>query len=61
MEKEISKIYSDFGNQVIIDTDNPIRSKNITWAVSSFIDMLECVISGVTQEECKSIEKGKEE
>ncbi|MBK3332055.1 hypothetical protein GWK41_03105 [Persephonella atlantica] len=60
-DKDLSRIFSDFGNQVVIDTDNPIRLEEITEAVCSFMDMLECVISGITEEECKSIEKGKKE
>jgi len=58
--EELYTLFTDFGNQVIIDIGSQYRKfKNITEGIKTFSDTLNCVISGISAEECiKNREKG---
>lgn len=55
--KDVYSIFTDFGNQIVIDIKDAYtrHKKGIKEGAKAYMDIIECVVSGSSYEECKII------
>ena len=55
--KDMYKIFADFGNQIVIDIKDAYtkHKKGIREGAKAYMDIIECVVTGSSFEECKTI------
>ena len=55
--KDIYRIFTDFGNQVVIDIKDAYTThkKGIKEGAKAYMDIIECVVTGSSFDECKTI------
>ena len=55
--KDMYKIFTDFGNQIVIDIKDTYtkHKKGVKEGAKAYMDVIECVVSGSSFDECKTI------